>query len=107
MVLGTPGADGQTQTLVQVIENIVDFQANVQEAVESPRWRSNPGNRLAIEGRFSPPVIEGLRAKGHQIELLPEWSRVCGSAKGIIIDQEKGALLAGADLRRQGYAIGC
>ena len=107
MVLGTPGADGQTQTLVQVIENIFDFQANVQEAVESPRWRSNPGNRLSIEGRFSPAVIEGLKVKGHQVELLPEWSRVCGSAKGIIIDQERGVLMAGADLRRQGYAIGC
>ncbi len=107
MVLGTPGADGQTQTLVQLIANIFDFRANVQEAVESPRWRSNPGNRLSIEGRFSPAVIEELKAKGHQIELLPAWSRVCGSAKGIVIDRERGVLMAGADLRRQAYAIGC
>lgn len=107
MVLGTPGADGQTQTILQVIANIFDFQADVQEAIESPRWRSNPGNRLSIEGRFSPAVIEGLKAKGHQIELLPEWSRVCGGAQGIIIDQENGVFMAGADPRRQAYAIGC
>jgi gamma-glutamyltranspeptidase len=107
MVLGTPGADGQTQTILQVIANIFDFQADVQEAIESPRWRSNPGNRLSIEGRFSPAVIEGLKAKGHQIEILPSWSRVCGGAQGIIIDPENGVLMAGADPRRQAYAIGC
>jgi gamma-glutamyltranspeptidase/glutathione hydrolase len=107
MVLGTPGADGQTQTILQVIANIFDFQADVQEAIESPRWRSNPGNRLSIEGRFSPAVIEGLKAKGHQIDLLPDWSRVCGGAQGIIIDRGNGVRMAGADPRRQAYAIGC
>ncbi len=106
MVLGTPGADGQTQTMLQVIANIFEFQADVQGAIESPRWRSNPGNRLSIEGRFSPAVLEGLKAKGHQIEILPPWSRICGGAQGIIIDRERGVLMAGADPRRQAYAIG-
>ncbi len=107
MVLGTPGADGQTQTLLQVIANIVDFEADVQEAIESPRWRSNPGNNLLIESRFPETVIEALKGKGHQIELLPAWSAICGGAQGIIIDGEKGVLMAGTDPRRQAYAIGC
>jgi gamma-glutamyltranspeptidase/glutathione hydrolase len=107
MVLGTPGADGQTQTLTQVIANIIDFKANVQEAIESPRWRSNPGNNLLMEGRFPPDVIEGLQAKGHQVQLLPDWSAVCGGAQGIIIDREQGVLMGGADPRRGTYAIGC
>jgi gamma-glutamyltranspeptidase/glutathione hydrolase len=106
MVLGTPGADGQTQTLLQVIANIIDFEADVQEAVESPRWRSNPGNNLLIEGRFPTTVIQGLETKGHQIELLPNWSAICGGAQGIIVDGETGVLMAGADPRRQAYAIG-
>jgi gamma-glutamyltranspeptidase/glutathione hydrolase len=103
MVLGTPGADGQTQTLLQVIANIIDFEADVQEAIESPRWRSNPGNNLRIEGRFPAAVVEGLKAKGHQIEILPDWSSVCGGAQGIIIDHKKGVLMGGADPRRQAY----
>ena len=107
MVLGSPGADGQTQTLLQVIANIIDFKADVQEAIESPRWRGNPGNNLRIEGRFPPEVVEGLKAKGHQIELLPDWSTVCGGAQGIIIDHETGVIMGGADPRRQAYAIGC
>jgi len=107
MVLGTPGADGQTQTLLQVIANIIDFGADVQEAIESPRWRSNPGNRLLIESRFPATVIEALKGKGHQIELLPDWSAICGGTQGIIIDGEEGVLMGGADPRRQAYAIGC
>jgi gamma-glutamyltranspeptidase/glutathione hydrolase len=107
MVLGSPGADGQTQTLLQVIANIIDFKANVQQAIESPRWRSRPENNLRIEGRFPTEVVEGLKAKGHQIELLPDWSTVCGGAQGIIIDNETGVLMGGADPRRQAYAIGC
>jgi gamma-glutamyltranspeptidase len=107
MVLGTPGADGQTQTLLQVIANIIHFGADVQEAIESPRWRSNPGNKLLIEGRFPAAVIEGLRAKGHEVDLLPDWSSICGGAQGIIIDHEKGVLMGGADPRREAYAIGC
>lgn len=107
IVLGTPGADGQTQTLMQVIANIIDFGADVQEAIESPRWRSNPGKKLLIEGRFPAAVIEGLKAKGHQVELLPDWSSICGGAQGIIIDHERGVLMGGADPRREAYAIGC
>jgi gamma-glutamyltranspeptidase/glutathione hydrolase len=107
MVLGTPGADGQTQTLLQVIANIIDFKADAQEAIESPRWRSNPGNNLLVEGRFPDAAVKGLKAKGHQIEVLPDWSAICGGAQGIIIDREEGVLLGGADPRRQAYAIGC
>jgi len=107
MVLGTPGADDQTQSLLQVIANIIDFNADVQEAIESPRWRSNPGNMLLIESRFPGTVIEGLKAKGHQIELLPGFSSICGGAQGIIIDLENRVLMGGADPRRQSYAIGC
>jgi gamma-glutamyltranspeptidase/glutathione hydrolase len=54
MVLGTPGADGQTQTLLQVIVNTIDFEADVQEAIESPRWRSV----------FPPRSSKDLRTRG-------------------------------------------
>src|SRR5690606_26145803 len=40
MVFGTPGGDGQTQTLLQVFNNIVVFGMTPQAAVEAPRWRS-------------------------------------------------------------------
>ncbi len=105
-VLGSPGADGQTQTLTQVTANLIDFSADPQEAVEAPRWRSNPDYSLTMEKRFSPQVIEELRNRGHRIDLRGDWDLICGGAQVIRMDRKHHFLTSGADPRRQGYAIG-
>lgn len=105
-VLGTPGADGQPQTLMQVTSNLIDFGADPQEAVEAPRWRSNPDGSLIVESRIPVLVLEELRARGHRIDLKAEFDMICGGAQVIRIDRDNGFLFAGADPRRQAYAIG-
>ena len=40
LVCGTPGADTQVQTNMQVITHVLDFGMTVAEAVEAPRWRN-------------------------------------------------------------------
>ena len=107
IVLGTPGADGQTQTVIQLTTSMLEFEANVQEAVEAPRWRSNPNGTLQMEGRFAPEIIAELKAKGHKIEVLPDWHQIMGSSQAILIDTANGILMGGADPRRQAYAIAC
>ncbi len=107
MVLGTPGADGQTQTVIQLISSLLEFGADVQQAVEAPRWRSNPDGTLQIESRFPAETIDGLKSRGHPVELSPAWDPVMGSAQVIALDTDRGILMAGADPRRQAYAIGC
>jgi gamma-glutamyltranspeptidase/glutathione hydrolase len=107
MVLGTPGADGQTQTIMQLITSMFEFKADVQQAVEAPRWRSNPDGTLQLEGRFAAETIAGLEARGHALERLADWDPVMGSSQIILIDTNAGVLKAGADPRRQAYAIGC
>jgi gamma-glutamyltranspeptidase/glutathione hydrolase len=107
IVLGTPGADGQTQTIIQLTTSMLDFNANVQEATEAPRWRGNPDGTLQLEGRFPSETIAELKAKGHKVELLSDWHQIMGSSQAILIDTEKGILMGGADPRRQAYAIAC
>ena len=113
---GTPGADTQVQTNLQLITNIIDFGMNAQEAVEAPRWRSlqNPmestvphtcSNNLQLENRFSEAVREGLMRKGHELEILGDWHGP-GNAQVIIRHPESGALIGGSDPRVNGYAIG-
>ncbi|GIT69383.1 MAG: hypothetical protein Ct9H300mP27_04870 [Chloroflexota bacterium] len=41
LVLGTPGADTQVQSNMQVLSHIIDFGMTVSEAIEAPRWKSN------------------------------------------------------------------
>jgi len=117
MAYGTPGADSQPQTMVQVLANIVDFSMNIQKAIEAPRFRSenfpnsftpheyNPG-RLNVEGRVSKNVLDRLKEMGHDVRAYPDWTRNCGGACGIIVDNERGILMGGADPRRESYAIG-
>lgn len=106
MVLGTPGADGQTQTNIQLIVDMLDFGADPQEANEAPRWRSNPDGSLMIESRFPAKTLDDLKAKGHQLQVLDDWATIMGSSQTILVDPETGVLKAGADPRRQAYAIG-
>ena len=116
LVCGTPGADTQVQTNLQVITHVLDFGMTAAEAVEAPRWRHAQDmmestvphtcdNELQMEGRFPEHVREGLRRKGHALNILGEWAGQ-GSEVMIQIDPRTGALSGGADPRRDGYAIG-
>jgi gamma-glutamyltranspeptidase/glutathione hydrolase len=112
VVLGTMGGDGQPQTHLQVISNIVDFSLDAQEAIEAPRWLSgrfllgDPVDVLNVEGRFPTRVLDGLAAKGHRIKVLEDWAEVMGHAQAIMIAPDSGVLMGGADPRGDGAALG-
>jgi gamma-glutamyltranspeptidase/glutathione hydrolase len=116
LICGTPGADTQVQTNLQLVTHIIDFGMNPQEAVEAPRWRSlqNPmestvphtcADVLQLEGRFAADIRQRLAGKGHDLEILDDWGGP-GSAQAILIHPESGALIGGSDPRRDGYAVG-
>jgi gamma-glutamyltranspeptidase len=49
-------------------------------------------------------IIDALRKKGHKVAVVDRWS--FGSAKVIVRDCDTGTWTAGADPRREAYAIG-
>ncbi len=115
LICGTPGADTQVQTNLQLVTHIIDFGMTPQEAVEAPRWRSlqNPmestvphtcDDVLQLEGRFPDDVRRGLAARGHELDILDDWGGP-GSAQAILIRPDSGALIGGSDPRRDGYAV--
>jgi len=116
LVCGTPGADTQVQTNMQVITHLIDFGMTVAEAVEAPRWRNSHSptesnvphvcdNLLHMESRFGSDVRQALESKGHQLNVMPDWGAQ-GSEVMIQVDSETGVLQGAADPRRDGYAIG-
>ena len=116
LVCGTPGADTQVQTNLQVITHVLDFGMTVAEAVEAPRWRHTQdptestlphtcADELLLEGRFPSEVRKGLSRRGHQLNVLADWGAM-GSEMMIQVNAESGALMGGADPRRDGYAVG-
>ena len=106
-VLGTPGSWGIQQTTTQFMTNFLDYGMNIQAAIEAPRFRfGEPGKQIRMESRVKSEVREALVARGHEIDVLPEFSAVVGGAQGITVDPESGSFMGGADPRRDGYAIG-
>jgi gamma-glutamyltranspeptidase/glutathione hydrolase len=106
IVFGTPGADGQTQTNIQLIVDMLDLGADPQQANEAPRWRSNPDGSLMIENRFPESTLASLERMGHRLDVLGPYAEIMGSSQAILVDRGNGVLQAGADPRRQAYAIG-
>ncbi len=110
---GSPGADLQTQVNLQVITNVIDHKLDLQSSIELPRWSVFPGTlprdeenqyELRLDSRFSKNTIRGLKEKGHNVKEIGPWE--CGAVSAIMVDNENGTLLGGADPRREGYAIG-
>lgn len=105
MTLGTPGGDGQTQSLLQIYHNLFLFGMTPQEAVEAPRYRSYDGRRVAIEARVPEGVRRELEARGHELRVIEGWTSTFGGAQMIRVDPESGALWAAAGPRREAYAV--
>ncbi len=113
-VFGTPGGETIGQTEFQMLLNLVDFDMPVQAAIEAPRlsldatpnfYKPGAAITVQIEGRVPAATIAALRAMGHTVEVLPGWGSL-GHMQVIRVDQKTGAMTAGADPRRTGYAMG-
>ena len=113
-VFGTPGGETIGQTQFQVLVNLIDFAMPVQQAIEAPRvalvakpnfYKPGAAVTVQVESRLPPATIEALRAMGHTIDVLPGWGSI-GHVQAIRIDPVTGAMTAGADPRRTGYAMG-
>jgi gamma-glutamyltranspeptidase/glutathione hydrolase len=78
---------------------------NIQEAIEAPRVRVYRDRLIDAEARISAETRAGLAQRGHQINAIDDWSWIVGGGQGIVRDPESGVLMAGADPRRDGYAL--
>lgn len=113
LCLGTPGADNQVQVNFQALVAQSLFKFDPQTTCELPRWTSDqPGQEanwphggldlLTIEEGFPSGVVEGLRARGHTVTVIPHLSGP--SSLEIIERRQDGLFLAGSDPRRDGWA---
>jgi gamma-glutamyltranspeptidase/glutathione hydrolase len=103
MTFGTPGGDGQPQTLLQILNNVLQFGMTPQQAVEAPRFRRYAGGRIGVEPGISEPDIASLQRRGHVVRVQAP-SAEFGGAQMIVLTPA-GVLMTGADPRREAYAI--
>jgi gamma-glutamyltranspeptidase/glutathione hydrolase len=115
LVLSTPGGDNQDQSLLQVLLNLIEFEMNVQEAIEAPRFqtlhlvssfddhRFNPG-ALNVEDRINKDVIKDLVRRGHKVGMHAAFGNP-SAPTAIMFRIGSGVIEGGADPRRGRYAV--
>jgi gamma-glutamyltranspeptidase / glutathione hydrolase len=101
--LATPGADGQVQILVQVIEALLARRVPITEALSAPRWRSIEGS-LALEAGFDRSVATSLSERGHEVSWLEAGDSLFGACAVAGFDAATGTPFATADPRREAWA---
>jgi gamma-glutamyltranspeptidase/glutathione hydrolase len=104
--IGTPGGLGQTQFLTQTLCNLFDFNMNIQEAIEAPRWQSEQTGEVELEDRFSNDVRQRLIRDGYTVKLRGSWEFAFGGVEAVLLHPNDNVLMGAADPRREGYAIG-
>lgn len=102
LVVGTPGGTRILTSVMEVIQNVIDFKMNIQDAVNFPRfhhqWRPD---KLQMEPNFSPDTRKLLEDRGHSIEIVRS---ICEIAA--IQFEPNGWLAGAADPRVEGKAAG-
>jgi gamma-glutamyltranspeptidase/glutathione hydrolase len=119
MAIGTPGGDNQEQTILQGLLNVIEFwqewYPNLHEAFRWPRvqtlhfygsfWPHRGGfNQLNLESDLPDSVYEALKSRGHDVSKIAPHS-IASCATAVVIDPATGTRIAGADPRRDCYAM--
>jgi gamma-glutamyltranspeptidase/glutathione hydrolase len=102
--LGTPGALAQTQTVLQVLANLMADPSDPEGAVLAPRWSAIGGRGVAVEAGMEEAVTRDLARRGHVLALRPPRDWLMGSL-GLAFAAPSGLRGAVADDRRNALAL--
>lgn len=110
MVYGTMGGEGQPQTQSALFTRYAMFGQGLQQAITAPRWLlgktwGENSVTLKLESRFDPALVAALKAAGHDVEILEDFTGTMGHA-GAIVQYADGVLEGATDPRSDGAAAG-
>jgi gamma-glutamyltranspeptidase/glutathione hydrolase len=96
-VVGSPGGRTIINTVLQVVLNVIDFDMNIQEAVNARRLHHQwLPDRINLEAdAVDASVVEALKGMGHTVRVAGQQGR----AHSIMIDARTGERLGAADPR--------
>ena len=113
MAVGSPGSLVIPPAIACVINNVLLYDMDLQEAINAPRalclkldWFEGPGLDISAEtGRMGPAVMDALTAMGYiPKQGIADYDITLGGIAAILLDED-GFFYAGADHRRTYKAL--
>ena len=107
VAFGIMGGANQPMAHAQFVSNFVDYEMNIQQALEAPRFfKGSPlGCEVSIEARMPASTLKELADKGHEVLLREDYSQEMGRGQAILHNSMTGVNFAGSDPRADGAAI--
>jgi len=108
MSFGVMGANMQPQGHVQTLVRLLNHGQSLQAACDAPRWRFNTGLSINVEAGMDAQTVAGLRALGHQVDVLQDVYQDFGAGQFIwrLGNPAEHGYVAASDPRRDGLAAG-
>jgi gamma-glutamyltranspeptidase/glutathione hydrolase len=103
--VGSPGGPTIINTVLCIITNVIDYDMNIQQAIDAPRIHHQwlPDELVGEPFGLSGDTQRALTARGHTLAKL----HYLGDAEGIMIEEKTGMRLGATDPRRSdGQAVG-
>ncbi|MGD9887530.1 MAG: gamma-glutamyltransferase [Bacilli bacterium] len=115
--LGSPGSMRIPSAVIQVVVNMIDFGMDIQEAIEMPRVfcyaksstePSSTMKLLDVEKGIPEATRQALELMGYYVVAhgTKDVDLFFGGVQGITINYLTGIMHGGADIRRDGKALG-
>ncbi len=107
---GIMGGSNQPLAHAQFVSNIVDYEMNIQAALEAPRFTiPDTGTRaigctILIESRVSADVVQRLKELGHPLRVRKEYSAAMGRGQAVLHDSKRHVNFGASDPRADGSA---
>src|SRR5437660_5579365 len=104
--VGSPGGPTIINTVLDVITNVIDYNMNIQQAIDAPRIHHQwlPDELVYEPYGLAGDTQKALLARGHKLVDKP---RYLGDCEGIMIEEKTGLRLGATDPRRSdGVAVG-
>ncbi|MGC2161977.1 MAG: gamma-glutamyltransferase [Silvibacterium sp.] len=107
IAFGIMGGFNQAQAHAQFVSNIVDFDMNIQAALEAARFTKQTfgGCDVWVENGVAPDVVAGLRAQGHIVTVWPRYFQSMGRGNAVEVDAGNPVHLGATDPRADGEAV--